>query len=383
MIPYGKQDINQQDVDAVVDVLKSDFLTQGPKVPEFEKSVADYCKAEYAIAVNSATSALHLACLALDVRAGDLVWTSAISFVASANCALYCGADIDFVDIDPVTFNIGVEQLSEKLAQAKQQNCLPKVLIVVHLAGQPCDMKAIHELSVKYGFCIIEDASHAIGSRYQGRNTGSCEFSDIAVFSFHPVKIITTAEGGMAVTNNASLAQKMKLLSSHGVTRDPELFENQSTGSWYYEQIALGFNYRMTDIQAALGISQMQRLDAFVEKRNKLAQAYQPLLSELAIDLPQVGSNSYSSYHLYIIQLHESDRHKQVFEGLRKKGIGVNLHYMPIYNQPYFQRLGFKAGHCPNAEHYASRAISLPMHPGLTDAEMNSVARALAEELEA
>jgi UDP-4-amino-4,6-dideoxy-N-acetyl-beta-L-altrosamine transaminase len=376
VIPYGRQDINQSDIDAVVAVLRSDFLTQGPAVPAFEKSVTDYCGTEHAVAANSATSALHIACLALGVGKGDIVWTSPITFVASANCALYCGATVDFVDIDPRTYNLSAERLAEKLAMAEKAGKLPKVLIPVHLCGQPCDMESIYALSQKYGFKIIEDASHAIGGKYKGEPIGNCRYSDITVFSFHPVKIITTGEGGMALTNDAKLAKRMQLLRSHGITRDENDMTHASDGPWYYQQIDLGYNYRMTDLQAALGLSQMQRLDEFVTQRHVIAKRYNQLLADLPVKTPWQHEDGYSGLHLYIIRLKlaEIDKtHLQVFEALRALGIGVNLHYIPVYRQPYYENLGFKAGHCVEAEQYYVEAISLPMYPGLTNAQHDKV----------
>jgi UDP-4-amino-4,6-dideoxy-N-acetyl-beta-L-altrosamine transaminase len=376
MIPYGRQDISDEDVQSVVDVLRSDFLAQGPVVPEFESRVANSCKAGHAIAVNSATSALHVACLALGVGEGDLVWTTPITYVASANCALYCGASVDFVDIDPRTYNMSVECLAEKLEQADKAGMLPKVVIPVHLCGQPCDMQEIHTLGQRYGFKIIEDASHAIGGRYKDDRIGNCRYSDIAVFSFHPVKIITTAEGGMALTKNAELARKMRLFRSHGITRNTEDMYRQPEGPWYYEQIELGFNYRMTEIQAALGISQLQRLDDFVTRRHAIAVRYNEALADLPIEVPWQHPDGFSSFHLYVIQLQSSRNrktHRQVFEALRDADIGVNLHYIPVYHQPYYERLGFTEGYCPAAERYYSQAISLPMFPGLAEDQQDKV----------
>lgn len=382
MIPYGRQDINQSDIDSVVAVLQSDFLTQGPLVPAFEEAVANYCGAKYAVAVNSATSALHVACLALGVGAGDIVWTSPITFVASANCALYCGATIDFVDIDSHTNNISIARLSEKLAIAKKIGKLPKVLIPVHLCGQPCDMAAIYALSKQYGFKVIEDASHAIGARYRDKPIGLCEFSDITIFSFHPVKIITTGEGGMSITNDAVLANKMSLLRSHGITRNESEMTHASRGSWYYQQIELGFNYRMTDIQAALGLSQMQRLDEFVTRRRSIADRYDNLFSNLPLQTPVRMDDSYSAFHLYVIRLNLlriDNTHSQIFELLRKMAIGVNLHYIPVYHHPYYEKLGFNVGYCNEAESYYSEAISLPIYPNLMTAEQNKVVAAVKE----
>jgi UDP-4-amino-4,6-dideoxy-N-acetyl-beta-L-altrosamine transaminase len=382
VIPYGRQEINQDDIDAVIAVLKSDFLTQGPAVPAFEKAVADYCSVQYAVAVNSATSALHIACLALGVGKGDVVWTSPITFVASANCALYCGASVDFVDIDPQTYNISIACLSEKLVIAKKAGKLPKVVIPVHLCGQPCDIAAIHKLGQQYGFKIIEDASHAIGGKYKGEPIGNCRYSDITVFSFHPVKIITTGEGGMAMTNDAQLAKRMQLLRSHGITRDINDFTHVPDGPWYYQQIDLGYNYRMTDIQGALGLSQMQRVDEFVAKRHTLAERYNQLLADLPVYTPWQHEDSYSALHLYVIRLNLSEigkTHRQVFEALREMNIGVNLHYIPVYIQPYYENLGFKAGYCLEADQYYAEAISLPMYPNLTEMQQDRVIAALKE----
>jgi UDP-4-amino-4,6-dideoxy-N-acetyl-beta-L-altrosamine transaminase len=380
MIPYGRQDINQADIDAVVEVLRSDYLTQGPAVPAFEKALANYCGIQYAVAVNSATSALHIACLALGVGPNDAVWTTPITFVASANCALYCGATIDFVDIDPRTFNMSVDCLAEKLAHAKKSGNLPNVVIPVHLCGQPCDMAGIYALSQQYGFKIIEDASHAIGGRYKDEFIGNCRYSDITIFSFHPVKIITTAEGGMAMTNDAQLAKRMQLLRSHGITRDEKEMTQEPDGPWYYQQIELGYNYRMTDLQAALGLSQMQRLDEFVTKRHVIAKRYDQLLVNIPLSTPWQHADSYSGLHLYVIRLKLDaigKTHRQVFEALRAEGLGVNLHYIPVYRQPYYEALGFKTGYCPESEQYYAEAISLPMFPGLSEAQQNQVVETL------
>lgn len=383
-IPYGRQDISQEDISSVIDVLNSDFLTQGPKVPEFELSVRAYTGAKFSFAVNSATSGLHIACLALDVKPGDIVWTTPVSFVASSNCALYCGAKVDFVDIDPKTYNISVEGLERKLEVAKKNKVLPKVLIPVHLTGQPCEMNEIHRLSVQYGFKVIEDASHAIGADYEGEKVGNCKYSDITVFSFHPVKIVTSAEGGMALTNCEKLAKKLELLRSHGITRNNDLMVNKSHGPWYYEQLELGYNYRMTDIQAALGTSQMKRLDKFIASRRELANTYNKELQRLPITLPYQSSDGGNSYHLYVIRLNLSEikySHKETFIKLRELGIGVNLHYMPIYLQPYYQKLGFTKGYCPNAETYYSEAISIPMYPSIGIESTKRVIDALKEVL--
>ena len=385
MIPYGRHDINQADIDAVVEVLHSDFLTQGLVVPEFERAVASYCGSQYAVAVNSATSALHIACLALGVGKGDIVWTSPITFVASANCALYCGAQVDFVDIDPKTYNLSVDQLQEKLEQAEQTDTLPKVVIPVHFSGQSCDMAGIHALSQQYGFKIIEDASHAIGGRYKNEPIGNCRYSDITVFSFHPVKIITTGEGGMAITNNEQLAKRMRLLRSHGITSDKlEMHLRLPEEIWNYQQISLGFNYRMTDIHAALGLSQMHRLDEFVAKRHTIAKRYDQMLSDLPIIIPWQHPDGYSSYHLYIIRLKLGEinkTHSKVYEALRAEGILVNLHYIPVYRQPYYEQMGFDAGYCSEAEQYYTEAISLPMYPRLTEEQQCYVVSTLRNAL--
>lgn len=380
MIPYGRQEITEADIDAVVTVLRSDFLTQGPMVPRFEQSVAEYVGARHALAVNSATSALHIACLALGLGEGDWLWTTPITFVASANCGLYCGAQIDFVDIDPSTYNLCPIRLAEKLKAAEQQGCLPKVLVVVHLCGQPCDMAAIHALAHQYGFRIIEDASHAIGGKYRGEYIGNGQYSDITVFSFHPVKIITTAEGGMALTNDNELANRMALLRSHGITRDAQLMTHEPDGPWYYQQVELGFNYRMTELQAALGISQLQRLDQFVACRHQLARRYDELLTDLPVTTPWQHPDSYSGLHLYVIRLQLQNigkSHCQVFEALREAGVGVNLHYIPVHTQPYYQKMGFKAGDYPQAEQYYAEAISLPMYHTLTEEQQDRVVAAV------
>ena len=385
MIPYGKQEISQQDIDVVIDVLKSDFLTQGPQVPLFENSIKEAVDAKFALAVNSATSALHIACLALGVGSGDVVWTTPITFVASANCALYCGADIDFVDIDPETYNLSPLKLEAKVVDAIQNNLpLPKAVIAVHLCGQPCEMDKIYALSKEYGFSVIEDASHAIGGKYKGTPIGSCEYSDITIFSFHPVKIVTTAEGGVATTNNAALAESMELLRSHGITRDTSLMTEESHGGWYYQQVALGFNYRMTEMQAALGVSQMSRLHDFVARRNELATRYDKKLNRLALKVPTQIEDSYSGRHLYVIRL-ELERlqlsHKMVFEKLRDNGIGVNLHYIPVQIQPYFQELGFKVGQYPESEKYYDEAISIPLFHAMSETQQDEVISVLSNIL--
>lgn len=384
MIPYGRQDINQADIDAVVNVLKSDFLTQGPMVPKFEQTVAQHVGAQYAFAVNSATSALHIACLALGLGPGDNLWTTPITFVASANCGLYCGAKVDFVDIDPKTYNLCPKALAVKLEQAEKEGKLPKVLVAVHLCGQPCDMEAIHTLAKRYNFSVIEDASHAIGGKYKNEFIGNCRYSDITVFSFHPVKIITTAEGGMALTNNEALANKMALLRSHGITRDPALMTHEPDGPWYYQQIDLGFNYRMTELQAAMGVSQMVRLDQFVARRHELAKRYDELLSELPVTTPWQHPDSYSGLHLYVMRLQLDEiqpTHQQVFEALRENGIGVNLHYIPVHTQPYYQQMGFKAGDFPEAESYYAEAISLPMFQTMSDEQQDEVVAAIRKAI--
>jgi len=384
MIPYGRQDITQTDIDAVVAVLRSDYLTQGPTVPRFEQTVAQYCRAKHAVAVNSATSALHIACLALGLGPGDWLWTSPITFVASANCGLYCGAKVDFVDIDPRTYNLCPRTLEQKLIVAEREGRLPKIVVPVHLSGQPCDMAAIHALSQKYGFKIIEDASHAIGGKYRGEPIGNCRYSDITVFSFHPVKIITTGEGGMALTNDKILADRMALLRSHGITRDPTQMTHAPDGPWYYQQIDLGFNYRMTDIQAALGISQMERLDEYVTRRHVLAQRYDELLADMPLTTPWQHPDSYSGLHLYVIRLHLDKinaTHRQVFEALREQSIGVNLHYIPIYRQPYYQAMGFQQGYCPEADRYYIESISLPMYPTLRESQQDEVINSLKKAL--
>ena len=380
MIPYGRQDINQQDINAVVEVLKSDFLTQGPQVPAFEQAIIDACDAKYAVAVNSATSALHIACLALGLGNDDWLWTTPNTFVASANCALYCGAKVDFVDIDPRTYNLCAKQLEKKLIAAQKVGKLPKIVIPVHFSGQSCDMQAIHELAKKYGFSIIEDASHAIGGKYKGEPIGNSRYSDITIFSFHPVKIVTTAEGGMAVTNNAKLAEQLNLLRSHGITRDEELMTKAADGPWYYQQIELGYNYRMTELQAALGLSQMQRLEAFVIKRHELASRYDNLLQDLPITLPWQHPDSYSARHLYVIRLQLEQiniTHLDVFNALRAAGIQANLHYIPVHMQPYYQKMGFASGQFPEAEKYYKEAISIPLFSAMTEGQQDTVCSTL------
>ena len=376
MIPYGKQDINQDDLDSVLEVLKSDFLTQGPQVPIFEKSVSDFVGAKYGVAVNSATSALHIACLSLGFTKGDILWTSPNTFVASANCAIYCGGKVDFVDIDPDTLNMCPQALEAKLIFAKDRGLLPKIVVPVHFAGQSCDMKKIHELSLQYDFKIIEDASHAIGGKYLNQYVGNCSFSDITVFSFHPVKIITTAEGGLATTNQLNLAERMNLFRTHGITRDKDTFNIKSEGPWYYEQHELGFNYRLTELQAALGISQLKRVLHFIEKRHILRESYEKSINSKNIILPQQDKNCYSALHLYPIQLRLEEltlSKKEIFESLRDQGIGVNLHYIPVHFHPYYEKLGFKRGDFPNAENYYKRAISIPLFPSMSSRDQEYV----------
>ena len=386
MIPYGKQDINEADIEAVVGVLRSDFLTQGPKVPLFEKCISEYCGSSYAVASNSATSSLHLACLALELGKEDWLWTSPNSFVASANCGLYCNAKVDFVDIDPLTYNLSTDKLEEKLIKAKKLGKLPKIVIPVHFAGQSCDMIKIKALSDEYGFAVIEDASHAIGGKYKGALIGGCQYSDITVFSFHPVKIITTAEGGIATTNSKILEQKMRLLNSHGITRDESLMKGPLIGPWYYQQILLGLNYRMTDLQAALGISQLDRVDDFVSKRHALKERYDLLLKDLPIILPYQSKDSYSSLHLYPIKIDISKQNNitriDVFNKLRLNNIGVNVHYIPIHMQPYYQDLGFQPGDFPNSELYYEGALSLPLFSSMTIEQQDKVVAELSQSLQ-
>jgi UDP-4-amino-4,6-dideoxy-N-acetyl-beta-L-altrosamine transaminase len=384
MIPYGRQAISDDDVRAVVDVLRSDFLTQGPVVPRFERAVAEYCRVPHAVAVNSATSALHVACLALGVGPGDRVWTTPNTFVASANCARFCGATVDFVDIDPQSYNLSTRALAAKLAAAAKTGRLPKVVIPVHFAGLPCDLAGISELARSYGFRVIEDASHAIGARYQDSIIGDCRFSDITVFSFHPVKIITTAEGGMATTRVAQLARAMQLYRSHGVTREPSEMRRGDEGGWYYEQQCLGFNYRMTELQAALGLSQLQHLTEWVARRHELAAAYDAQLRPLPLILPLRPPGSRSALHLYVIQIDAArtrSSRRVVFERLRATGIGVQVHYIPVHTHPDFQSLGFSVGMFPEAEAYYERCLSLPMFAALTDADLSRVSNALREAL--
>jgi UDP-4-amino-4,6-dideoxy-N-acetyl-beta-L-altrosamine transaminase len=388
MIPYGRQDVTAADIAAVTEALRSPFLTQGPAVPRFEAALAAYTGAAHAVAVNSATSALHIACLALDLGPGDWLWTTPVTFVASANCALYCGAKVDFVDIDPASCNLSPRALRAKLEAARALGTLPKIVVPVDLCGHPCEMAEIRSLADEYGFRIIEDASHAVGARYRDKPVGCGEYADITIFSFHPVKIITTAEGGVALTNDAALASRMALLRSHGITRDPAQMSGPADGPWYYEQIELGFNYRMTDLQAALGVSQLDRLDAYVGRRHELATRYDRLLAGLPVTMPARLTESHSSLHLYVIRLAldaqgtvAGHTHREVFDALRAAGIGVNLHYMPVHLQPYYRRLGFKAGDFPVAEQYYRETISLPLFATLEQAEQDQVVDALRRAL--
>jgi UDP-4-amino-4,6-dideoxy-N-acetyl-beta-L-altrosamine transaminase len=384
MIPYGRQDISEEDVRAVLEVLHSDWLTQGPAVERFEEELAHYCGAKYAVAVSNATAALHIACLAAGLQEGDILWTSTNTFVASANCGLYCGASLDFVDIDINTYNLSNVALEEKLTYADKTGTLPKIVIPMHFGGQSCDMDLIAKLAKRYGFLVIEDASHAIGGRYRDTRVGSCSFSDMTVFSFHPVKIITSGEGGMVMTNRKDLYEKLLRLRSHGITRDVSLMEGTPDGPWYYQQIELGFNYRLTDMQAALGASQIKRLDDFVVRRHYLADRYNTMLKDLPLNLPWCRPDAYSALHLYVVRLKlESIKksHLQVFEELRRRDIGINLHYIPVHTQPYYQRMGFKKGDFPVAEQYYSEAITLPLYYGLTEAAQDEVVAALREVL--
>jgi len=384
MIPYGRQDINTDDIDAVVSVLKSDFLTQGPIAPSFENALSDYCGTKYGVATNSATSSLHIACIALDLHSGDWLWTSPITFVASANCGLYCGAKVDFVDIDPRTYNMCPQKLEEKLIVAEKEGKLPKIVVPVHFSGQSCDMVSIHKLSKKYGFKIIEDASHAIGGKYKEVPIGCCAYSDITVFSFHPVKIITTGEGGMALTNNIDLAEKMRLLRSHGITRDPGKMTHSPDGPWYYQQVCLGFNYRMTELQAALGMSQLNRLEEFVKKRHEIAQRYNDAFAGASIKLPWQAPDTYSSFHLYVVRFQENDTnfsHREIFDYLHAKGIGVNLHYIPVHMQPYYLNMGFAKGMFEEAEKYYSEAISMPIYSHLSVEDQDLIISTIKEVL--
>jgi len=383
MIPYGRQKILPQDIDAVVNVLKSDFLSQGPMVPEFENAVANYCQSQYAIAMNSATSALHCACMALDIKPNDIIWTTPITFVASANCARYCNAEVDFVDIDSKTYNISIAALEKKLEIAASLSKLPKIVIPVHLAGQSSDMKAIHSLSLKYGFRIIEDASHAIGGYYQNAPIGNCQYSDITIFSFHPVKIITTGEGGMATTNDIHLAKRLARLRAHGITRDVNDMLNPPDGPWYFQQLELGYNYKMTDVEAALGLSQMKQLNENIKKRHAIAKKYNEWLTGLPIQLPWQHPDTYSAMHLYIIRLEKNYKleHKKIFESLRNFGIGVNLHYVPVYRHPYYAAFGYALEDFPESESYYASAITLPLYPDLTEDQQKQTVQALKKAM--
>lgn len=384
MIPYGRQDVSDDDVAAVCAVLRSDFLTQGPAIEGFERKLAERCGARHAVAVSSATAALHLACIALDLGPGDLAWTSPNTFIASSNCARYCGADVDFVDIDPASWNLSPERLAEKLAAARIAGRLPKVIVPVHFAGRSCEMAVIGGLAREYGVALIEDASHAVGARYGDAPVGACLHSDCAVFSFHPVKIVTTGEGGVVVTNRDDLAVRLRRLRTHGITRDAAQVSEPDPAPWYYEQLELGYNYRMTDIQAALGASQLDRLDAFVARRRELAADYSRRLAHLPLQLPLPDTNMESAWHLYTVRLKLdtiAKTHRQVFDELRAAGIGINLHYMPVYLQPYYRQLGFQPGLCPEAERYAAGAISLPLFPGLTTNDFNTVVATLERVL--
>ena len=380
-IKYGKQDITPEDISAVVDVLKSDLLTQGPVVPQFEKAACDFTGAKNAVAVNSATSALHIACMALELGPGDSLWTCPNTFVASSNCAVYCGASVDFVDMDSDSYNISIEQLRNKLVIAEQNSSLPKILVPVHLSGQSCEMQEIKILSEQYGFKIIEDGSHAIGGTYQGLPVGNCKYSDITVFSFHPVKIITTGEGGMALTNNSDLANRMRQHRSHGVTSNPEEMSQRPINEiWNYQQVCLGYNYRMTDIAASLGLNQIKRLDEIVCKRNEIADRYNQELAEVSLRIPWQHPDTMSSYHLYVIRLDLDKIQKtqpQIHDELIDLGILVNLHYIPVYRQPFYEKMGFKAGYCPEAESYHRDALSIPMYPTLSTKEQDRVIETL------
>ncbi|MDN3579057.1 UDP-4-amino-4,6-dideoxy-N-acetyl-beta-L-altrosamine transaminase [Chitinimonas viridis] len=383
MIPYGRQQIDQADIDAVVATLQSDWLTQGPAIARFERAIAEHCEARHAVAVCNATAALHIACLALDLGPGELLWTTPNTFVASANCGRYCGADVDFVDIDPRTWNMCPQQLARKLEAAALAGRLPKIVVPVAFSGQSCDMARIRELSRQYGFYVIEDASHAVGASYRGRPVGCGDYADMTIFSFHPVKIITTGEGGLILTNRDDLAERLARLRSHGITRDAALMQGESDGPWYYQQLELGYNYRMTDIQAALGYSQWQRLETFLARRRALAARYDVLLTDLPLQLPHRQADAESAWHLYVVRVQGGLDHRKVFDALRMAGIGVNLHYIPVHTQPYYQSLGFKQGDYPEAERYYAEAISLPMYAALQDGEQDQVVAALRQAIAA
>ena len=378
-IPYGRQDISEEDIETVVGVLKSDFLTQGPYVPQFEQAIADYVGVKYAVAVNSATSALHIACLALGLGKGDWLWTSPNTFVASANCALYCNANVSFVDIDPQTYNMSVNALKAKLIAAKSNGTLPKIVVPVAFAGQSCEMEEIHQLSKEYGFAVIEDASHAIGGNYQGAKIGNTRFADITILSFHPVKIITTAEGGMALSNSSSLTEKMQFFRSHGITRDTDKMTKAAEGGWYYQQVELGLNYRMTELQAALGVSQLKRIESFVARRHVLAKRYDIAFEGIPVTTPLQSESGYSALHLYPLTVNDPAHRKPLFDYLRDRDIGVNVHYIPVHTQPYYEQLGHKVGDYPVAEDYYSRAISIPMYSTLSDEEQDYVIKTIRE----
>jgi UDP-4-amino-4,6-dideoxy-N-acetyl-beta-L-altrosamine transaminase len=377
MIPYGKQNIDKSDIEAVVKVLKSDFITQGPTTPEFEKQISKKVNAKYSCAVNSATSALHISCLALGIGKDDIVWTSPVSFVASSNCAIYCGATVDFVDIDKTSYNICVHKLEKKLIKADRIGKLPKAVIAVHLSGQSCDMKEINKLSKKYNFKIIEDASHAIGGKYLGEPIGNCKFSDISVFSFHPVKIITTCEGGICTTNDPKLYSQLCRFRSHGITRQPKEMINKPDGSWYYEQLDLGYNFRLNDLMSALGLSQLEKLDKFIKEREKIAKIYNSLLSETSVVIPEQSLDTNSSRHLYIIRVPKE--RNLIFEHLRNNGIGVNIHYIPIYRQPFYKKYNYNYNDFPEAEAYYREAISIPIFPGLTKMQQEKIIKIIQD----
>jgi len=384
-IPYGNQHINKDDIRAVIEVLTSEYITQGPMVPRFEEAVANYCETEHGVAVNSATSALHIACRALGLKMNDSLWTSPNTFVASANCALHCGAKVDFVDIDPRTYNMSAETLEAKLQKAEKVGSLPKIVIPVHFGGQSCEMNKIAELAQKYGFSVIEDASHAIGGKYLNKKIGSCSYSDMTIFSFHPVKIITTGEGGMILTKRKDLHERLQLLRNHGITRKPSLMTKPSDGPWYYQQIDLGYNFRMTDIQAALGFSQLQRIDEFICQRHRLANRYNEALANLPLTLPWQHPDSYSSWHLYVVRLQLSrigSTRAQVIEAMHNAGIGVNIHYIPVHYQPFYKKLGFKTGDFHEAEKYYSEAMTLPLYPRLSFTEQEVIVRTLGKVLQ-
>lgn len=384
VIPYGKQWINEEDIQSVIDVLRGDWLTQGPTIERFERAVAEYCGAQYAVAVSNATAGLHLACLAAGLGPGDRLWTSPNTFVASANCALYCGAQVDFVDIDPRTYNMDVRALATKLSRAEKDGTLPKIVVPVHFAGQSCEMERIYHLAKTYNFTVLEDASHAIGGEYKGEKIGGCQFSDMAVFSFHPVKIITTGEGGIVLTNDGTIYQRLLRLRTHGITRNPLDMEGVSEGPWYYQQIELGMNYRLTDMQAALGLSQLRRIEQFVTRRHELAQRYNEALADLPLVLPWQHPDTYSAFHLYVIRLNLHEIHqtrREVFETLRQRKIKVNVHYIPVHTQPYYRKLGFRYGAYPEAERYYAEALTLPLYPAMSEEEQDYVIKTLKEVL--